>query len=86
MAILLNCKQTSQLVSQALDRRLSLRERIAVRVHLCICKYCRRFRQQLSAIRIGLQRMTASIEQDTHLHMPSETKARIAKALETEAK
>lgn len=86
MAILLNCKQTSQLVSQSLDRRLSLGERIAVRVHLCICKYCRRFRQQLSAIRIGLQRMTASIEHDTDLHMPAATKARIAQALETEIK
>jgi len=86
MVKLLNCKQTSQLVSQSLDRRLSLRERIAVRVHLCICKYCRRFSRQLSAIRISLRRMTESIEQDSQLQMPSETKARIAKALDTESK
>lgn len=84
--MLLNCKQTSQLVSQSLDRRLSLGERIAVRVHLCICKYCKRFRQQLLAMRKGLQRMTASIEQDTQIHMPSETKARIAKVLDTKLK
>ncbi|EUJ11403.1 hypothetical protein Meth11DRAFT_2246 [Methylophilaceae bacterium 11] len=83
---MLNCKQTSQLVSQSLDRRLSLRERIAVRLHLLICKYCKRFSQQLLAIRIGLQRMTKSMEEDTHLNMPSETKARIAKALEAESK
>lgn len=84
--MLLNCKQTSQLVSQSLDRRLSLGERIAVRVHLCICKYCKRFRQQLLAMRKGLQRMTASIEQDTQIHMSSETKARIAKVLDTKLK
>lgn len=84
--MLLNCKQTSQLVSQSLDRRLSLGERIAVRVHLCICKYCKRFRQQLLAMRKGLQRMTAAIEQDTQIHMPSETKARIAKVLDTKLK
>ncbi len=84
--MLLNCKQTSQLVSQSLDRRLSLGERIAVRVHLCICKYCKRFSQQLLAMRKGLQRMTASIEQDTQIHMPSETKARIAKVLDTKLK
>jgi len=83
---MLNCKQTSQLVSQSLDRRLSLRERIAVRLHLLICKYCKRFSQQLLAIRIGLQRMTKSMEEDTHLNMPSETKARSAKALEAESK
>lgn len=84
--MLLNCKQTSQLVSQSLDRRLSLGERIAVRVHLCICKYCKRFRQQLLAMRHGLQRMTTAIEQDTQIHMPSETKTRIAKVLDTELK
>ena len=83
---MLNCKQTSQLVSQSLDRRLSLRERIAVRIHLLICKYCKRFSQQLFAMRLGLQRMTKSVENDTQLHMPSESKARIAKALESEMK
>jgi Putative zinc-finger len=83
---MLNCKQTSQLVSQSLDRRLTLQERFAVRVHLLICKYCKRFSQQLLAMRLGLQRMTKSVEEDTQLHMPSESKARIAKALESEMK
>lgn len=80
---MLNCKQTSQLVSQSLDRRLTLQERFAVRVHLLICKYCRRFSRQLMAMRVGLQRMTQSVEENTTLHMPSESKARIAKALES---
>jgi predicted anti-sigma-YlaC factor YlaD len=83
---MLNCKQTSQLVSQSLDRRLTLKERFAVRIHLWICKYCKRFSQQLLAMRSGLQRMTKSMEEDTQLHMPSESKARIAKALESEMK
>jgi predicted anti-sigma-YlaC factor YlaD len=83
---MLNCKQTSQLVSQSLDRRLTLKERFAVRIHLWICKYCKRFSQQLLAMRSGLQRMTKSMEEDTQLLMPSESKARIAKALESEMK
>jgi predicted anti-sigma-YlaC factor YlaD len=83
---MLNCKQTSQLVSQSLDRRLTLQERFAVKVHLWICKYCRRFSRQLMAMRMGLQRMTQSVEENTELHMPSESKARIAKALESEMK
>lgn len=83
---MLNCKQTSQLVSQSLDRRLTLKERFAVRIHLWICKYCKRFSQQLLAMRSGLQGMTKSMEEDTQLHMPSESKARIAKALESEMK
>lgn len=83
---MLNCKQTSQLVSQSLDRRLTLQERFAVKVHLWICKYCRRFSRQLMAMRVGLQRMTQSVEDDTTVHMPSESKARIAKVLESEMK
>lgn len=83
---MLSCKQTSQLVSQSLDRRLTLRERLAVRMHLLLCKYCRRFQQQLLTIRLGLTRMSQSIEQDTNIQMPSEAKARIGKALEAESK
>lgn len=83
---MLNCKQTSQLVSQSLDRRLTLQERFAVKVHLWICKYCRRFSRQLLAVRSGLQRMTQSVEENTDLQMPSESKARIAKVLESELK
>jgi predicted anti-sigma-YlaC factor YlaD len=83
---MLNCKQTSQLVSQSLDRRLTMRERFAVRIHLLMCTYCKRFSQQLLAIRLGLERMTTSMEQDTQLHMPSESKARIAKVLASEVK
>lgn len=82
---MLNCKQTSQLVSQSLDRRLTWQERFAVQLHLWICQYCRRFKQQLQAMRVGLKRMTAAIEEDTTLHMPSESKARIAKALASES-
>ncbi len=83
---MLNCKQTSQLVSQSLDRRLTWQERFAVKVHLWICKYCRRFSRQLLAVRSGLQRMTQSVEENTDLQMPSESKARIAKVLESELK
>lgn len=83
---MLNCKQTSQLVSQSLDRRLTWQERFAVKVHLWICKYCRRFSRQLLAVRSGLQRLTQSVEENTDLQMPSESKARIAKVLESELK
>jgi hypothetical protein len=83
---LLNCKQTSQLVSQSLDRRLTWKERLAVRLHLLICKYCARFNRQLLAMRAGLKRASQAIEDDTNIQLPSDAKARIAKALEAEAK
>jgi hypothetical protein len=83
---MLNCKQTSQLVSQSLDRRLTWKERLAVRLHLLICKYCARFNRQLLAMRAGLKRASQTIEEDTNIQLPSDAKARIAKALEAKAK
>ncbi len=44
---MLTCKEVSALVSNSLDRRLSWRERLGVRLHLLICKACRRFADQM---------------------------------------
>ncbi|MDX1914835.1 MAG: zf-HC2 domain-containing protein [Methylophilus sp.] len=80
---MLNCKQTSQLVSQSLDRNLTLRERLAVRLHLFICKYCRRFQRQLLAMRKSFKRMSEAIENDSSIQLPPETKARISATIES---
>ena len=44
---MLNCKEVSQLASEALDRKLTLKERIGLRFHLMRCKLCTRYVQQL---------------------------------------
>jgi Putative zinc-finger len=79
---MIDCKQASQLISQSLDRRLSLRERLSLRLHTFICEYCRRFGQQLNTLRVALKRMSEHVENDTNITLPSETKARIAKSIE----
>ena len=48
---MLSCKEASALVSSAMDRRLSLGQRLDLWFHLTMCKYCRRFRKQLYIIR-----------------------------------
>jgi hypothetical protein len=48
---MLSCKEASALVSSAMDRRLSLGQRLDLWFHLAMCKYCRRFRKQLQIIR-----------------------------------
>jgi Putative zinc-finger len=75
---MLDCKQASQIISQSLDRNLTLRERFALRLHLLICAYCKRFSQQLQTMRIAIKQMTASIENDHKIEMPSAAKKRIA--------
>ncbi len=43
-----SCKEASRLSSDALNRRLTLRERISLRTHLLMCEACRRFQRQLA--------------------------------------
>lgn len=46
-----DCKDISRLVSESMDRRLSWRQRLGVRLHLLMCRYCSRYRQQLELLR-----------------------------------
>lgn len=48
---MLNCKETTRLLSQGLDRRLGLGERIALRLHLAICNGCSAFSRQIRFLR-----------------------------------
>jgi predicted anti-sigma-YlaC factor YlaD len=81
----LSCKETSHLVSQALDRRLTWRERLAVRLHLFVCDACRRFERQVAVLR-AVARRYATLEPETtaELQLSAEAHARIARALRSE--
>ncbi len=48
---MLNCKQASELLSQALDKNLSLREKISLRLHLLICHGCSNFSKHMQVLR-----------------------------------
>jgi hypothetical protein len=54
---MMNCKQATELMSQAQDRLLSRRERLALRLHLLICKGCSNYSRQLAFIREAMQRL-----------------------------
>jgi len=79
---MLDCKQSSQLISQSLDRSLTLRERFALQLHLIICEYCKRFSQQVQTLRIALKQMANSIENNSMIEMSSAAKKRIADLVE----
>jgi Putative zinc-finger len=57
MKPLLSCKEVSQLVSQGLDRRLGLVERVQLRLHLAICDGCSNFKKQMVFLRKALPRL-----------------------------
>ncbi len=48
---MLNCKQNTELLSQSLDRPITFREKLAMRLHLVMCRGCRNFEKQLTFMR-----------------------------------
>jgi hypothetical protein len=53
---MLTCKETSELISAQYDRRLGLRERLSMRLHLSMCRYCQAVARQIALIQrlVGL--------------------------------
>ena len=47
---MLNCKQNTELLSKALDRPITFREKLTMRLHLMMCRDCRNFEKQLAFI------------------------------------
>ena len=46
-----SCKQASRLQSENLDRPLTFFENFGLRIHLFLCKWCRRYGAQLKFLR-----------------------------------
>ena len=45
------CQQTVEKISQSMDRQLTLRERIGLKLHIWICAWCQWYMEQLNTIR-----------------------------------
>jgi len=45
------CKEVTHLVLQAEDKALRLPDRLAVRLHMVVCRACPRFAQQVELMR-----------------------------------
>lgn len=46
------CEAISRTSSVSLDRRLSIKERWSLFMHLLMCRFCRRYLQQLKALQL----------------------------------
>ncbi|MBC2742359.1 MAG: zf-HC2 domain-containing protein [Desulfosarcina sp.] len=76
------CKDVSQKVSQSMDVQLPYHHRMAVQMHLLMCRYCARFRRQL----IMLRKMSRHVDSDQHIaettsKLSQETKERMKERL-----
>jgi hypothetical protein len=53
---MISCKHATELMSQGMDRRLSLRERLRLRLHLFVCVGCRNTSRHFRFIREAIRR------------------------------
>ena len=55
MAIRLSCRDATRLISEGMDRRLSLAEKLVLQLHVAICDACTRFTRQVKFVRQALK-------------------------------
>jgi hypothetical protein len=80
------CKQIAPLISESLERRLSIRERTLMKLHLFVCVWCEWYLRQLEGVRgasltRGKEEAPASADA-----MPDEARERIRRVLRESAK
>jgi len=78
---MLNCRDASQLISKGQDRPLSLRERVALRLHLWMCRSCRLFDGQLHFLRTSLRHGWRQGELPAARILPDAARERIRQVL-----
>jgi hypothetical protein len=44
---MLNCKESTRLASDRMERRLAVSEQVTFRLHILVCPFCRRFARQI---------------------------------------
>lgn len=53
---MLDCRNATGLMSEARERPLTARERLALRLHWALCSACRRFNRQLDVLQDAMRR------------------------------
>ena len=77
-----NCKDISKKVSRSMDGTLPIHERMMIAFHLMMCKYCRRFKNQLLIIRQAVQfEEAAGHDPGKPTSLPVEARKRIEQAM-----
>ena len=79
---MLCCKDVSQKFSESLDLKLPLHERMLIRMHQLMCRYCARFRRQLLLLRqLSRSDKIVGISQDFSNGLSQQARERIKASL-----
>lgn len=85
--IWLSCEQATELVEKKRDGKLSVSERIGLRLHLAYCSLCALFFEQAARIDQAAQLLAGRVQQgDTSYHIDPARKAALDKELKEQLK
>lgn len=80
-----SCEKISRLYSDSLEEKLSLRQRMQLRLHMLMCTYCSRFREQIQFLREAARRAHQSRNETDSVPvegLSAEARGRIKKAVD----
>ncbi len=78
---MLNCREITQLASESLDRKLTLKEHIGLRFHLMMCKLCMRYVRQLKFMHQACSGMDEIRGKESDDRLSEDARERIRKQL-----
>ena len=81
---MMNCKQATELVSQKLDSKLSLWQRLSLKLHLMMCHLCRTYARHLEFLHRVAPQIDEHIETHTNINLTPETKAKLKQSIDQE--
>ncbi len=76
-----NCREASRLQSEGLDHSLSLAQRLSLRLHLLLCKWCRRYGKEIRLLRRVVQERPDQVSEATPGNLSPEARERLKRSL-----
>lgn len=77
------CKQTVEIISQSMERPLTLREHLLLKLHLWVCMWCLWYMEHLQLMRdaLRLQENESDVDVSTTTRLSDEARERIRRSL-----
>ena len=79
---MISCKRATELISKKMDEPLSFSEGAALAIHLFICEFCEKFKQQVDIIGRALSSVRDEADSPEHRARKAAAKERVRKNLQ----
>lgn len=83
---MLNCRQATRLISQSMDAELPWHRRLAMRLHLLYCVWCRRYAAQLKFLRSAAKQLSPEASGSAPQKLSEEAKQQMRERLQNALK